>query len=212
MSFSLCTADTQTRPYLASPSGPRTVWRTWLVRPMRLGTDPEPILTGVFGFPWREPELDAKCAIQDLDTCATRPGPVRVDRHHPTIPHPGCTCGIYASTDLLATPATDLLPAATPVVTGFVELSGRLLTRGSVVRAQHARIIGPLTIGPGRPPLTVRLARRAGLSLEPTRVALEEQRYRVVWGAGRIGETYDEWLAAAASGLSSRYRVSVVVT
>lgn len=212
MSVTFHPAYTETGPSAEPTVEPTTVWRTWLVRPMSVGTDTEPTLTGVFGFPWRDSELDAKCAIQDLDTCATRPGPVRVDRHHPTIPHPGCTCGIYASTDLLATPATDLLPAATPVATGFVELSGRLLTRGSVVRAQHARIIGPLTIGPGRPPLTVRLARRAGLSLEPTRVALEEQRYRVVWGAGRIGETYDEWLAAAASGLSSRYRVSVVVT
>lgn len=192
-------------------AGPSTVWRTWLVRPMRLGADPKPTLTGVFGFPWREPDLDAKCAIQDLDTWATRPGPVRIDRHHPAIPHAGCTCGIYASTDLLEAPAADLLPSATPVVTGFVELSGRLLAQGTVIRAQHARIVGPLTIGPGKPPLLVRLARKIGRNPQASRIVSEGGRYRVVWGAGRIGIVYDEWLAATASDLSSRYQVPVLV-
>lgn len=212
MSVAFHPAYTETGPSAEPTVEPTTVWRTWLVRPMSVGTDTEPTLTGVFGFPWRDSELDAKCAIQDLDTWATRPGPVRVDRHHPSIPDPGCTCGIYASTDLLEAPATDLLPAATPVVTGFVELSGRLLARGTVIRAQHARIIGPLTIGPGRPPLVVRLARKIGWSPRTSRVVAEGRRYRVVWGAGRIGDEYDDWLARTASELSSRYRVPVLAS
>jgi hypothetical protein len=85
------------------------------------------------------------------------------------------------------------------------------LARGTVIRAQHARIIGPLTIGPGRPPLAVRFARKLGWNPRVSRIVAEERRYRVVWGAGRIGDGSDEWLAGAASDLSSRYGVPVLV-
>lgn len=190
---------------------PITVRRTWLVGSTRLGTNRVPILTGVFGFPWRGADLDAKCTIQVRDAGASHPGRPWVDRHHPAIPDPGCTCGIYGSTSLLAAPAASLLPSAVPVVNGFVELSGRLIARDATIRAQHARIIGPLTVGPGRPPIATRMARRLGFDARPSCVTSERGGYRVVWGAGRVGVPWEEWVDETADALAARYRVEIVV-
>jgi hypothetical protein len=112
---------------------------------------------------------------------------------------------------LLEAPAADLLPSAVPVVTGFVELSGRLIAKDATIRAQHARIVGPLTVGPGRPPVAARLARKLGFDSRPTRVTSERGGYRVVWGAGRVGLSWGEWLEDAADALTVRYRVEIVV-
>ena len=212
MSISLDRAVAERAPTSPFEAEPTTVWRTWLVRTSRHGPDREPILTGVFGFPWRGPDIDAKCTIQVLDVTASRPGRARIDRHHRTIPDPSCTCGIYGSTDLLEIPAADLLPSGVPVVTGFVELSGRLLARTTTRRAQHARIVGPLTLGPGRPPPATRLLRRAGFDPQPSRVVSEREGFRVVWGAGRVGTAYAEWLTASSAALAGRYGVDVIMS
>jgi len=210
MSISLDRRVIESGPSRDAHAEPITVRRTWLVRSTRLGTNRAPILTGVFGFRWRGADLDAKCTIQVRDAGASHPGRPRVDRHHPAIPDPGCTCGIYGSTDLLEAPAADLLPSAVPVVTGFVELSGRLIAKDSTLRAQHARIVGPLTIGSGRPPVAARLARRLGFDSRPSRVTSERGGYRVVWGAGRVGVSWEEWLGEATAVLAARYRVEIV--
>lgn len=210
MSISLHHRAAESVPLRQTDAEPITVWRTWLVRSARFGRSREAILTGVFGFPWRSGDLDAKCTIQVRDAGASHAGRPRVDRHHPTIPDPGCTCGIYGSTNLLEPPAAELLPSAVPVVTGFVELSGRLLARGDTIRAQHASIVGPLSIGPGRPPAAARLVRRIGFDLRPARVTSERGGYRVVWGAGRAGVSWDEWLDEAAIALAGRYDVEIV--
>jgi hypothetical protein len=211
MSISLDRRVAESVPSRDVYAEPITVRRTWLVRSTRLGTNRVPILTGVFGFPWRDADLDAKCTIQVRDAGASHPGRPRVDRHHPAIPDPRCTCGIYGTTSLLEAPAADLLPSAVPVVTGFVELSGRLIAKDATIRAQHARIVGPLTVGPGRPPVAARLARKLGFDSRPTRVTSERGGYRVVWGAGRVGLSWGEWLEDAADALTVRYRVEIVV-
>jgi hypothetical protein len=199
------------KPQASADAGAMVVLRTWLIgAERRTHGPPVPVLTGIFGFPWRSSHLDAKCTIRDWERGSLGPGTRRVDRHHPVIPAPGCTCGIYASTDLLSTPAEDLLPAAVPIAVGFVELSGPKVRDGEILRAQGARIIGPLTIAPGRPPLNARLARWVGGDPRPGRIVDDGDRFRVLWHGAAVGTPYPTWVTEAAANLESRYRVPVI--
>jgi len=198
-------------PQASADAGARVVLRTWLIGAERTTHGPpHPVLTGIFGFPWRTASLDAKCTIRDWERGSLGPGTRHVDRHHPVIPAPSCTCGIYASTDLLSTPAEELLPAATPIAVGFVELSGPKVRDGDILRAQSARIVGPLTIAAGRPPLNARLAHRLGKDPRPGRVIDDGDRFRVLWHRAAVGTPYPTWVRQSAASLESRYGVPVI--
>lgn len=181
------------------------VLRVWALRPeARIGAEPEPLLAGVLGVPWRDATLEARCTIEEPNANAFPT--IAVTRQHPVVPDPACSCGIYGSTDPSRLPAADLVPPGRPVVVGFVELGGRIVRRGTVLRAARARVVGPLVVTPGRPPLLARLARRA----RPSRVVVERDAYRVVWGRTWTGRPWEEWVAATAHHLYRRYRVEVL--
>lgn len=196
-----------------APGGRRPVlWRTWMVRPERVpagGT--VPLLTGLFGFPWRQATMDAKCTQRDraIDGFGMS---TTMDRHHRVVPHPQCTCGIYAGADELVAARVPPPLRGRPFVTGFVELSGRMIRTGDVTRAEHAAIIGPLTISAGRPTWGAEISSRAGGHPRPTRVFTEREEYRVSWAPGRTGTPLPAWLREVASGLAERYGVPVVAS
>ncbi len=188
--------------------GPLVVWRTWLLQPEQISGIP--ILTGLYGFRWPGPEMDAKCTLQDPAIGDHRPGRRRIDRHHRVIPDPHCSCGIYAGLDELTRLRSPRPPRRVPFVTGFVALSGRVLVDGEMLRAQHATIIGPLSLALGRPPFWHSLAPVVTASL-PARVVAYRGTYRTLWTKRDVGEAGPMWLQSQARALSLRYRVAVEV-
>ncbi len=198
-------------PSVRTDDGPLVVWRTWLVVPdiSRAARTTTPMLTGLMGFPWRGPELDAKCTIQ-----VPNPGPnaftrPTIDRHHRRIPDPDCTCGLYAGRDDLVGPPMRLVPRGVPIATGFVELSGHILETERHWRAGHARILGPLHLLAGRIPVVDALAQRTGLERSPRTVGIEHGTYRVRWSRWSDGIGFAEWRLDTARRLSHRYEVDV---
>ena len=188
--------------------GPLVVWRTWLIKPD--GPKRDTILTGLNGFRWLEPEMDAKCVLQERVPGDVRPGTRTVDRHHDVIPAAHCSCGIYAGRDELVSQRHPLPPSRTPYATGFVKLSGRILIAGDTLRAQHATMIGPITLLSGRRPWWHR-ALPARLAARPPRVLTDRDRFRTVWTEQRVGEVADRWLQHTAATLVDRYRVGVLL-
>ncbi|HHC08375.1 MAG TPA: hypothetical protein ENK55_06630 [Actinobacteria bacterium] len=192
-------------PEVAS-GGPVVARRCWLVAPEehRDGTVGL-VLTGMLGFPWREPTLDAKC----LETEPARHlgGPGEMERHHRVVPDPDCTCGIRA-----ADPTADLPrpPRGRPFATGFVALTGRVLRHGGLLRAQRASIVGPLTLHLGRPPLALAPFLRTARPPRPLRVAVDAGSLRVRWGWG--ADRAADWLHRAAASLAARYHVEVLAS
>lgn len=186
------------------------VWRSWSLVPDH-GTDGEPgtLLTGLYGFPWRDRQVDAKCTQQDraVDGVDMR---TRVDRYHRVVPAEHCTCGIYAGRDELVNPRVPKPPRGRPLVTGFVELGGHMIQEPEVYRAQRATIVGPLTIWVGRMPPGVAAAARLGKRARPVRVVTARDEYRVLWTRGKVGTPIGEWLASVTTALTLRYAVQVI--
>lgn len=182
--------------------------RSWLIAPERLPPDGlTPMLTGLYGYPWRTGRLDARCTAsgrRDRDFSL----PPRIERHHPVVPDIDCSCGVYAVRDESLERVTLRSPIAVPVVTGFVELSGRIIGGKTIYRSQHATIVGPLTIQPGRPPAMARLLRRP---VHPQRVAVMGNDYLVRWAARPTGRQWNDWVMTTARELGSRYGVEVLV-
>lgn len=189
-------------------SRPIVVWRTWLLAPQRgPRVSIRPRLTGLYGFPWHDAEVEAKCTLRDRADGYLASGAFTLDRHHRVIPDPFCTCGIYAGHDELATPRPHPVRGV-PFVTGFVELSGRVLASPDGFRAQRARVVGPLTITPGRAPMSAALALRLGTALKPNRVVAGPSEYRTLWRMSR-SHRLDAWLDQTATQLGDRYHVDV---
>ena len=188
--------------------GPFVALRSWLIAPERLPLDRlSPMLTGLFGYPWRTGQLDARCTVAgrlDRDFGL----PPRIESHHPIVPELECSCGVYAVREKSVERVTLSSPVGVPLVTGFVELSGRILTGKATYRAQQAAIVGPLTIQPGRPPIAARLLRR---SIHPQRVAILGSAYLVRWSARPPGQAWKDWVTETARELQSRYEVEVIV-
>lgn len=197
-------------PSVRTEGSPLVVWRTWLIAPEhRRDGSTVPMLTGLMGFPWRTSQLDAKCTIQDPNRNAIAFAQLTQDRHHPKIPDPDCTCGLYARRGTLDSPPMGLLPRGIPVATGFVELSGHVLQDDQNSRASHARIVGPLHVQAGRAPLLDSLLQHAGVPREPRTVAVEKRAYRVGW-SHTAGETpIAEWRREVVRQLGDRYSVEV---
>jgi hypothetical protein len=187
---------------------PVVVWRTWLLTPERGPRNSvQPLLTGLYGFPWYAADVAAKCTMRDRAGGYLASGAFTVDRHHRVIPDPFCTCGIYAGRDELTVPRPH--PVRTvPFATGFVELRGRVLATPDGFRAQQARIVGPLTIAPGRPPVSAAVAMRLGVGLTPNRVVTGPSGYHTLWRSS-TSNRLDAWLRDTAAKLSDRYHVNV---
>ena len=185
--------DVQLAPPAVEPSlfgdGP-TVWRRWRVVPSRSGA----LLTGLLGFPWRGPSLEARCTALDPST--------HRGHYHRVTPALGCTCGIYAAADGLDSSVLPRSPWGEPVVEGFVALGGRVIREGHSVRASQALIAGPLIVRPGRRHPGVRPGSR------PARLIDRGDRYRVKWSSKRVGQI--EELAVLVASLRARYRVDVL--
>ncbi len=181
------------------------VRRSWKLVPGPQG----PLLTGIFGFPWRHPVLQARCTDTEIGS-----GPVfgnmRVDRHHRRVPSLDCTCGIYASDEpqvgwLLRHSLMD-----SAMVTGFVRLSGRVLVTGPVYRAEEAHVVGPLTLTPPPPRWPRRVGARLGVNRQIRRVTEDADRYLFWYTAGRRGVPIGEWYQQMSEALARRYAVEVV--
>lgn len=113
---------------------------------------------------------------------------------HGPIPAPDCTCGIYATTDLLV--INDYLSAAAPVL-GVVELGGRIIPAEQGYRAAAARIAVILLPDPA---LTVARGVLEDLAaayripaLEPHSTTAEA--YREAAGQLSVGAEAEAWLA-----------------
>ena len=190
-------------------AGPTVVLRSWLVVAERLPLNHMlPMLTGLYGYPWRTGRLDARCtAANQFDHEFTLPP--RIERHHSTVPEPSCSCGIYANRDETPEPVRLRSPVGVPVVTGFVELSGRIVTESTTYRAQRASIVGPLTLHPGRPPLRAALLHR---SIRPQRVATIGADFQVRWADRPTGEEWIDWAMETSRSLAARYQVEVLAS
>ena len=195
------------RPPVVRDDGlPVVVWRAWVLRPDRRSQGGRPLLTGIYGYPWRGPELEAKCTQQDAASGLPALGPERTDRYHRVIPDPACTCGIYARKEQLTDPPR--VWRRHPQVSGFVELSGRIIETEDAYRAQRARIVGPLRLTLPGPPAWLEAV--AGRPLAPLRVTTDEQRYRVSYRRGSSGVPVHVWHEQVRRGIAARYGVALV--
>lgn len=182
------------------------VRRSWKLDPS-VG---EPRLAGLFGFPWPEPVVQAKCTLSRPAGPGDLFGTVRVDQTHRAVPSVGCSCGIYAGDNLRfgwwqrGSLRTALL------VSGFVRLSGRVLEHRGVYRAEEATVVGPLSIAVPAPGRIRRWGRRAGLSQQVARIVADGDVYRARFGAHGPGVAVDVWLGDAIAALSERYGVAVL--
>lgn len=196
---------TSQAPFEPQTGGP-LVRRSWKLVPGPHG----PLLTGFFGFPWREPVLQAKCTDTELAGASQLAGKLRVDRWHQSVPSLDCTCGIYASDE----PVLSLLQRAnlrsSVIVNGFVRLSGRVLMAGATYRAEQAQIVGPLTINlPPRRRIR-RLGARWGLSQQVCRVTEDVDGWLFWYSRGRRGISLGEWHKQMSEAIRRRYDVEVV--
>lgn len=193
-------------PTMNGEAGHRVVWRNWRLVPDRAAGGGIPLLTGLLGFPWRTPHMQARCtnprgAASGLWAGTSWWG-APADRHHDLVPDPGCTCGIYASADGWQRPPRLMAGRRHPTVAGFVELVGRTLEKDGILRAQGARMVGPLS-------LVFPKRRIAGLRLRARRVVTEADRYRFVFVESSLGESVQAWAMRTTAGLERRYRVEV---
>lgn len=193
--------------YTAHPraSGP-VVRRSWKLQ-LEAG---RPLLTGLYGFPWREQSQQAKCTVTAAAGPAELFGTVRLDRQHRSVPSPDCSCGIYATDDPRSGWLQRRYLRDSVLVNGFVQLSGRVMQEGPVYRAEEARIVGPLTISlPGRRRLR-RLGARMGVGQRIMRVMADGDSFLMRYSTGRRGVSVGEWLMQTGAALSRRYGVEVV--
>lgn len=191
--------------YDAAP--PVVVWRSWLLVPSTRRSVGGPLLTGMQGYPWLGAQLEAKCLQQVADATVADWATVRVDRHHPSVPAAHCTCGIHAVRDELNTPPHRWIRQ--PVVSGFVELSGRRVESARGYRSQYGRMVGPLRLRLPDPPPWLGLL--SGQPPQPCRVLAGPHRYRVLWRPGRAGTPIHVWEEQMRRGLAARYGVALVV-
>lgn len=192
-------------PFPPQTGGP-VVRRSWKLVPGSQG----PLLTGLFGFPWREPVMQAKCTQTDVAGGNELFGSRRVDRRHRSVPSLDCTCGIYATDE----PAPGRLQRfnlrSSVMVTGFVRLSGRVVVAGATYRAEEAQIVGPLTITPPPQRWLRRVGARWGVNQQVRRVTEDADRYLVWYSDGRRGTPAGEWYKQMSEALGRRYSVEVV--
>ena len=178
--------------------GAPVLWRTWLVVPD--GPDRHPILAGLYGSPWPARDVDARCRDRTIAGAA---------RHHPVVPEPACTCGIYAGVDELSSPRP--APRGVPFATGFVTLTGRVLRDGDVLRAQYATVTGPIVLHPGRPTAAELLVGALWPDAQ-RRVVTERDRFRIIRSSAREHPRAGDWLTATCGALTARYEVEVRVS
>ena len=186
-------------------TGGPVVRRSW-----RLAASPDgPILTGLFGFPWRNPLMQAKCTSTEQAGPADLFGTVRRDRMHRAVPSVDCRCGLYATNE----PHPGWLQRRSLrhviVVSGFVRLSGRVLHQGTEYRAEEARVVGPLAISLPAPGRLRNAAAPLGLRQQVRRIVESGGGFEVRY-AGRGGVAVGDWLRDTSAALRSRYGVDVV--
>lgn len=133
--------------------------------------------------------------------------------HQEPAPHTDCRCGIYAMKPGRADQGPTNVFQHLPVLTGFVELSGKVIEGASGYRGQKAAII---------PPFELNVTCAGGLSTSspcatpPSQVFELDYEYRSFCSAhlssagSPIGEDVDEWLNRVVEQLVSRYQVDVV--
>ncbi len=185
---------------------PIVALRNWLVAPEHLPRDrTRPVLAGIYGYRWPTADLDARCTARRHHTFGLPPHP---DSYHPALPDPSCSCGIYAVRSEAELPPNFRTPAGVPVVGGFVALSGRVVAGPRTLRGQHATIIGPLTLLPGRPPPIASIFRRPAL---PHNVVQTGDGFRVRWSTHGEAAGWMTWARSTARLLEDRYRVEILV-
>lgn len=182
------------------------VRRSWRLEPSAGG----PILTGLFGFPWRDPLMQAKCTATEPAGPADPFGSVRLDRIHRFVPSPDCRCGLYATNDPRPGWLQRRYLRHAIVVSGFVKLSGRVVQQGSEYRAEEAEIVGPLSISLPAPGVFRRLGARAGFHQQARRVIVDGDSFALRYRPGRHGVGLGDWLRDTSAALRGRYGVEVV--
>ena len=182
------------------------VRRSWRLRPGADGI----LLTGLFGFPWRDRVVQAKCVARQQAGRADLFGTVQVDRRHRSVPSPDCRCGLYATDN----PRTGWLQRRflrhQVVVSGFVRLSGRVLQQGLEFRAEEATVVGPLSIGLPAPSAVRRWAGRFGARQQPSRIVVDGDSYGLRYGPSHSGIPLGEWLRQVSDDLHRRYGAQVI--
>lgn len=199
---------------------PITGWRRWLVSPARSWeTWTGPILRGAWGRAWPHRRSEARCLRRP-----TRPTPMlggfneilewqETGRHREPPPHIGCRCGIYAMKPGRVDQAPTDVFQHLPVLTGFVELSGKVIEAASGYRGREAVVIPPFELNV---PCAGGLSTSSRCANPPSQVYELEYGYRGFCSAhlssahSPIGEDVDEWLDRVVVQLVRRYQADVV--
>jgi hypothetical protein len=188
-----------------STTGP-VVRRSW-----RLAAGPDgAILTGLFGFPWRDRRVQAKCVATDPAGRADPFGAMRLDRSHQFVPSPDCRCGLYATNDPRPGWLQRRFLRHQIVVSGFVRLSGRVLRQGDEYRAAEATVVGPLVISLPAPGVLRRRAAPLGVRQQPARIVVDGGSFAVRYGRRGRGLPLGDWLRDVNATLRRRYGVEVI--
>lgn len=186
-------------------TGP-VIRRSW-----RLAAAPEgPLLTGLYGFPWRDPLMQAKCTTTEPAGRADPFGAVRLDRMHPSVPSPDCRCGLYATNEPRPGWLQHNYLRHSIVVSGFVRLSGRVVRQGDEYRAEEALVVGPLAICLPAPGRIRRAGKTFGISQQIGRVVEDGGWYAVRYGSRGGGTSLGDWLRDTSAALRKRYGVGTV--
>lgn len=184
-----------------------TGWRVWAVTVPRPWEDTAgPVLRGAWGRPWPSPELEAKCLRPPVagGSFAALLNEREKGEHSDPVPHPPCSCGIYArrsdgSDDLWVTRIAHM-----PHAGGFIEMSGRVIEGSKGYRAQWARIVGPLEVW----------VPCAECGHDAATVATRDRSFRGSCGehaeSGEPVTDVEDWMASIVPSLGRRYRVPII--
>lgn len=192
-------------------------WRRWVVSPSRWWeTSTGPVLRGAWGRAWPERHLAAGCLIPPIRPTRMLGGFISIldqqesGRHERPPPYTGCSCGVYAMKPGKVDPRLPAQFGYLPVVTGFVELSGRVIEGASGYRGEKATVVPPVELSI---PCAGGLVTSSPCPNRPSQVFELDYEYRGLCAmhlGSLTGQLVDHWLSTVLARILVRYQVDVV--
>lgn len=195
-------------------------WRRWVLSPARWWeVPPGAILRGAWGRAWPNRHFEAGCLRAPIRPTRMLGGLIKIlewketGRHDEPAPHTECKCGIYA----MKPGRVDRGPTGEfrylPVVTGFVQLSGKVIEGRSGYRGQKTTVIPPFEVGV---PCSGGLSTPSPCADPPAETPVLEFEYQGLCSAhlfsvvSLTGQQVDQWLSNTLEQLPNRYQIDVV--